>query len=198
MRRWRSSRPRRRSTHHVLVFLEEPGRKDIDDPDRKPGEPTFPGWTPRLFREHGAGATANRLSEGYGEAPCPREGGSSSRFTTLRNGSPASNRTRMGLHLRRTRRLDSLSRRAPPRKSSSKSLRLTEPRGRGGLRVREGLRILLSFFPHMHLRGKAYRYELTYPDQRREVLLNVPRYDFNWQLSLPVRRAAPGPGGHRS
>jgi peroxiredoxin/mono/diheme cytochrome c family protein len=40
---------------------------------------------------------------------------------------------------------------------------------------------LLAMFPHMHLRGKSFRYTLIYPDQRREVLLNVPHYDFNWQ-----------------
>jgi hypothetical protein len=37
----------------------------------------------------------------------------------------------------------------------------------------------------MHLRGKAFRYELLFPDRpdgRTEVLLDVPRYDFNWQL----------------
>jgi mono/diheme cytochrome c family protein/peroxiredoxin len=40
---------------------------------------------------------------------------------------------------------------------------------------------LLSLFPHMHLRGKSFRYELVYPDGRSEILLDVPRYDFNWQ-----------------
>ncbi|MGD9648101.1 MAG: redoxin domain-containing protein [Pirellulales bacterium] len=41
--------------------------------------------------------------------------------------------------------------------------------------------LLLSFFPHMHLRGKAFRYELEAADGSREILLDVPRYDFNWQ-----------------
>jgi hypothetical protein len=36
--------------------------------------------------------------------------------------------------------------------------------------------------PHMHLRGKSFRYEAIYPDGNREVLLDVPGYDFNWQL----------------
>jgi hypothetical protein len=40
---------------------------------------------------------------------------------------------------------------------------------------------LMSFMPHMHLRGKAALYELTYPDGRHETLLHVPKYDFNWQ-----------------
>ena len=46
---------------------------------------------------------------------------------------------------------------------------------------------ILAFSPHMHVRGKAMRYELTYPDGRRETLLDVPRYDYNWQwLYYPV------------
>lgn len=43
---------------------------------------------------------------------------------------------------------------------------------------------LLSLFPHMHIRGKSFRYEVTYPDGTHEVLLDVPRYDFNWQNSF--------------
>ena len=41
--------------------------------------------------------------------------------------------------------------------------------------------LLYSLMPHMHLRGKAFRFEAVYPDQRREVLLEVPRYSFDWQ-----------------
>ena len=42
--------------------------------------------------------------------------------------------------------------------------------------------LLLSMLPHMHLRGKAFRYTAHYPDGKEEILLDVPRYDFNWQL----------------
>lgn len=42
---------------------------------------------------------------------------------------------------------------------------------------------LLSFFPHMHLRGKAFEYRLTQPEEQEQVLLKVPEYDFNWQLT---------------
>lgn len=42
---------------------------------------------------------------------------------------------------------------------------------------------LQSMFPHMHVRGKSMEYRATYPDGKTEVLLNVPKYDFNWQLS---------------
>lgn len=50
---------------------------------------------------------------------------------------------------------------------------------------------IIMFLPHMHYRGKAFRYELIHPDGTDEVLLDVPAYDFNWQLSYvpeePVR-----------
>jgi hypothetical protein len=40
---------------------------------------------------------------------------------------------------------------------------------------------LLSFMPHMHLRGKDFLYEAVYPDGTKEILLSVPRYNFGWQ-----------------
>ncbi|HKS72517.1 MAG TPA: hypothetical protein VJQ82_04925, partial [Terriglobales bacterium] len=41
---------------------------------------------------------------------------------------------------------------------------------------------LLSFFPHMHLRGKRFEYDIVRPDKTVETLLRV-NYDFYWQLS---------------
>jgi len=41
---------------------------------------------------------------------------------------------------------------------------------------------LVFMMPHMHFRGKDMTYTLEYPDGRKQVVLNVPRYDFNWQL----------------
>jgi hypothetical protein len=40
---------------------------------------------------------------------------------------------------------------------------------------------ILAFSPHMHVRGKAMTYELIRPDGQREILLDVPDYDYNWQ-----------------
>jgi hypothetical protein len=54
--------------------------------------------------------------------------------------------------------------------------------------------LLLAMFPHMHLRGKSFRYEAEYPDGTTEVLLDVPRYDYTWQhryvLAEPKRLPA--------
>ncbi len=40
---------------------------------------------------------------------------------------------------------------------------------------------ITALFPHTHLRGKSWEYRLIYPDGRSEVVLAVPKYDFNWQ-----------------
>jgi hypothetical protein len=42
--------------------------------------------------------------------------------------------------------------------------------------------ILLNLFPHMHLRGKRFEYNIIHPDGRVEPLLRV-NYHFHWQLS---------------
>jgi peroxiredoxin/mono/diheme cytochrome c family protein len=51
--------------------------------------------------------------------------------------------------------------------------------------------LILSFLPHMHLRGTSAKYVATYPDGKQETLLYVPDYDFNWQtvyrFAEPVR-----------
>jgi hypothetical protein len=38
-----------------------------------------------------------------------------------------------------------------------------------------------GMLPHTHLRGKKWRYVLELPDGTRKTILDVPRYDFNWQ-----------------
>jgi len=45
---------------------------------------------------------------------------------------------------------------------------------------------LVSFIPHMHFRGKDFEYRVVYPDGRKETLLKVPHYNFNWQLTYDL------------
>jgi peroxiredoxin len=56
---------------------------------------------------------------------------------------------------------------------------------------------LLNLTPHMHLRGVDFIYTATYPDGRSEVLLSVPRYDFNWQSVYRLIEPKPMPKGTR-
>jgi hypothetical protein len=54
--------------------------------------------------------------------------------------------------------------------------------------------ILLSFFPHMHLRGKRFEYNILHKDGSIEPLLRV-NYDFYWQLSYRLAEPRPLPAG---
>ena len=54
---------------------------------------------------------------------------------------------------------------------------------------------MYSIQPHMHLRGKSMKYTAVYPDGREEVLLNVPHYDFNWQIVYEFAKPVTLPAG---
>ena len=54
---------------------------------------------------------------------------------------------------------------------------------------------LTTLYPHMHVRGKDVKYTLSYPDGREEVLLSVPKYDFNWQLTYKLAEPKLMPAG---
>lgn len=56
---------------------------------------------------------------------------------------------------------------------------------------------LIDFMPHMHVRGKAFQYSIVYPDGRREIALDVPKYDFNWQLQYVTDKPIHLPAGTR-
>ena len=56
---------------------------------------------------------------------------------------------------------------------------------------------LYAFAPHMHLRGKDIKYTLIWPDGRKQVLLNVPKFDFNWQLHYELVEPLKIPAGSK-
>jgi hypothetical protein len=56
---------------------------------------------------------------------------------------------------------------------------------------------ITSLTPHMHLRGKSMRMDVTYPDGKTETLLNVPAYDFNWQITYRAAKPLFIPKGTR-
>jgi len=97
------------------------------------------------------------------------------------SGGPQTDRTSVGLFVatappqRVLRRMDlrNFFFRIPPRSPSHEVKRCF---------TFEEDRLLLSITPHMHYRGHDVVYELSRPDGRREVLLAVPNYSFNWQL----------------
>ena len=56
---------------------------------------------------------------------------------------------------------------------------------------------LYSMIPHTHVRGIRWHYELVYPDGRKEVILSVPKYDFNWQHEYVFKDALKIPAGSK-
>ncbi len=54
---------------------------------------------------------------------------------------------------------------------------------------------ILALFPHAHLRGKAMQYALKTPDGQTTTLLDVPHYDFNWQLQYRFAEPVKVPRG---
>ncbi len=56
---------------------------------------------------------------------------------------------------------------------------------------------LFAMMPHMHFRGKDFKYTVVFPDGREQVILNVPKYDFNWQLGYELKEPLHLPKGTR-
>jgi hypothetical protein len=52
-----------------------------------------------------------------------------------------------------------------------------------------------SLHPHMHMRGKDFQYRLVYPDGKSKILLSVPRWDFNWQMTYFFKEPIAAPKG---
>jgi hypothetical protein len=74
------------------------------------------------------------------------------------------------------------------------------PPGEPNYRVEQTWRVneevsLFALFPHMHLRGKSFRYLAVYPDKSEEILLDVPRFDFGWQTRYALAEPKRLPAG---
>jgi len=56
---------------------------------------------------------------------------------------------------------------------------------------------LYAMSPHMHLRGKSLKWVVTYPDGREQTILNVPKFDFNWQINYELAEPLHIPAGSK-
>jgi peroxiredoxin len=80
--------------------------------------------------------------------------------------------------------------------------RFTIPAGAASHEVRSATAFdrdvdLISLLPHMHLRGKDFKYVAVFPDGKKQTLLSVPRYDFNWQSNYRLAKPLRLPKGTR-
>lgn len=187
-----------KNVHHVLVFLEEPGRKDAGDRTRKQGEPPAQGGIDGFFAATAPGTPATIFPLGAAKK-LPKGAWLKFQIHYTPNGTPATDQTRLGFVFAD----DSARAQSSFVEVQSRSAfnsRFEIPPGAPNhevvatYNVRRG-GTLISLFPHMHLRGKAFKFELVAPDSSSTVLLDVPRYDFTWQTYYRFRepvRVEPG------
>jgi len=173
----------RKQVHHILVFVQEGGKRVTRGGEQfsdmligyAPGVPSIT-WDPDTAFLVKAGSTL-LLQVHY-----------------TANGKEASDRSVVGFKIRKdTPKYRAFS-------GSATQFRLAIPPNEPNYMTKAVYTFkedvtLLDFTPHMHLRGKAFKYVMTYPDGRVEEMLNVPHYDFNWQLSYILAEPRKVPAG---
>jgi hypothetical protein len=175
----------RRVVHHCNVFLQPPGADDV--------------WSQGALGSYCLAAMAQ------GTPPMTLPGGMAKRipagwklvfvmhYTPV--GTEQTDRTSIGLRF--------ADRAAVQREVATKLMfepNLSIPPGESYYPVEQTWRmeddvLLLAFFPHMHLRGKSFRYDVRYPDGGEETLLSVPRFDFAWQIRYALAEPKRLPAG---
>jgi len=164
--------------HHVIVFIQQPGAFDFGDPQMA----YAPGMTPRRL-ENGA---AIRIPAGSKLVfQC--------HYTP--NGKEQDDRSYIGLVYAKP---EEVTHEVQGASCGQMTLRIPPNEGNHQVVARHKFRretTLLGMNPHMHLRGKSFRYELVNPDGTREILLDVPKYDFNWQLWYMLKEPKQIPKG---
>ncbi len=176
--------------HHAQVFVVTAEGKELSDPT-----PTNGGRPTSYFAAMVPGETALVFPAGYAKL-LPRGCSLTFEVHYVPNGAPASDQIRVGMVFART---------APKFEVKSFDIRtnnlLIKP---GDANYSQSTEYtfetparLLAFQPHMHLRGKAFSFDLILPDGRTEPVLSVPRYDFNWQTSYRLKEPWDIPKGSR-
>jgi len=184
-------RPGNRSVvHHVIAYAQDADVKDT----RPGGEGEL-----RRGRTHLGGITPNKTGVVYdpGTARLIKKGSNivfQMHYTT--NGQVAKDRTKIGFVFAKE----------PGKKTlitgNAINVRFAIPPGDPNYEVKASKTfdedvLITSFMPHMHVRGKAFTYTAIYPDGRSEILLNVPKYDFNWQHTYIPKKPIALPKGAR-
>jgi hypothetical protein len=191
----------RRVMHHVITSIREPGSKWMAD--QKPGVVFVP---PRGAQARGGildgglggyvpGQVIRPASDGPHRATLLKAGSDivfQLHYTP--NGKATTDRTKIGL----------IFAKEPPKErlmgGNSALMRLNIPANADNFELHAVSTVpydgeLVSMMPHAHLRGKAFEYKITRPDGSSEVVLRVPKYDFNWQLTYWLEKPIHMPKG---
>jgi peroxiredoxin len=176
----------REVVHHILVFIVDPFRKD---PKNKRGNrigPPADGIGRGLLVAFAPGDMPLRLAPGYAKK-LPKGAMLIFQMHYTPDGVERKDRSSVGVvfakeppkHEVRTRAVTQQVFLIPPGAKNHE----VRSRSTFGEEVE-----LLSLFPHMHLRGKDFKYESVAAGDKKETLLSVPRYDFGWQTSYTLKK----------
>ncbi len=175
--------------HHVLVFLLPPANRSNAASDREAGDDEAGGF----FAAYAPGNEPLIFPEGFGKRI---PAGSRMKFQLhyTPNGTATKDQSRLGIVFtsEQPKHLVHVSGIANPKLSIPPGAENHEVLARQTVHSNT---TILAYFPHMHLRGKAFRYEAIFPDGGKQLLLDVPRYDFNWQLSYRLAEPVEVPKG---
>lgn len=160
--------------HHVLVFVQDGGDNE--------GEPVDDAAAERggFWGIYVPGNSTLVYPKGFAKR-IPKGAKLKFQMHYTPNGTATRDQTRIGL----------IWAKEPPqhevRVAGIVNARISIPPGADNHREEATLRLpmdaqIMGFLPHMHLRGKACKYEVTRADGKTTTLLDIPRYDFNWQL----------------
>lgn len=184
----------RTAMHHVIAFLRPPGSNWLKD--AVPGQPFIPGKGGRGQR--GQDSVPGELLVGYapGLPPTELQPGQAKlvkagtdivlQLHYTPNGKETSDVTQIGVTFAKEVPKERVMTMMAP------SYFLKIPPGDPNYESKSQMTLgqdvkLVSLMPHMHLRGKDFQYRAVYPTGETQVLLNVPHYDFNWQLSYVLK-----------
>ncbi len=167
--------------HHVIMYVKWQGGRDDGN-----GHGTFfVGWAP--------GASALKYPQGVAKRlPANAKLTLELHYTTC--GSEQEDSSEIALYLADGPQ----ERNAETRSAIEWNLNIPPGEAQAGHVATYGFKrpaTIYGLFPHMHFRGKWMRYELLLPDGKRETLLHVPRYDFQWQLSYYLKEPRHVPAG---
>ena len=195
-------RPSNRSVvHHIVAFIREPGNKWLRV--AKPYEPYVPPANRQMENTFGGGCdilmiyTPGMVPEVWRTGLAKRIPAGSDLVLQIHytaNGTETTDQTQIGLVFAKEPPADRVMTigafnsgfHIPPGDPSYKV---------EGKNVLPNGATILSFFPHMHVRGKSFEYTAVYPDGRTEPLLRVPHYDFYWQLDYKLATPLTVPPG---
>ena len=178
--------------HHVNVHITSPKRNKFFGTLAGPQLYGMDGSKAKILGNYVPGATIRTFSEDYG-AMIPRGYKLTFEMHYTPNGVATTDRTKVKIVFADQ----------PPKKlikahgfmRRGLAIPPNDPHHRVENSISFGYPIdIISLRPHMHVRGKHWRYEVTYPDGREETLLSIPRWDYDWQslyeFETPIRLPA--------